>query len=146
MRANCCGSHPPLPGGTHDISAAREHGIAGACTKLDLDVLADRGHQGDGGTVVTPIKRRPGAELPDKHKRSNRAHARLRAPVERLISRIKQRRIFRHTRISPNRLTSAAASIPTLMIYRSLSRRLTVTPAVPARSRRGIRAAGAGLA
>jgi len=108
---------PALPGGVHDVRAAREHGIIEACAQLDLEVLADKGYQGAGGTVITPIKRRPDTELPDKHKKSNRVQASLRAPVERTISRIKQWRIFRHARISPNRLTSAAAAILTLMIY-----------------------------
>jgi hypothetical protein len=108
---------PALPGGTHDLKAAREHGIIEACAQLDLEVLADKGYQGAGGTVVTPIKRRPATQLPDKHKKSNKIHASLRAPVERTISRIKQWRIFRHARISPNRLTSAAAAILTLMVY-----------------------------
>ncbi|MEU5307127.1 transposase family protein [Streptomyces noursei] len=95
----------------------REHGIIEACAQLDLEVLADKGYQGAGGTVITPIKHRPDTELSDKHKKSNRVHAALRAPVERTISRIKQWRIFHHARISPNKLTSAAAAILTLMIY-----------------------------
>ncbi|MER7960220.1 transposase family protein [Streptomyces sp. NPDC096030] len=52
-----------------------------------------------------------------QHKTSNKVHAALRAPVERTISRIKQWQLFRHARISPNRLTSAAAAILTLTIY-----------------------------
>ncbi|MFD5430094.1 hypothetical protein [Streptomyces sp. NPDC127084] len=44
-------------------------------------------------------------------------HAALRAPVERTISRIKQWRILRHARISPNRLSSFSAALLTLMIY-----------------------------
>ncbi|WP_372412302.1 transposase family protein [Streptomyces luteireticuli] len=108
---------PALPGGTHDVKAAREHGIIEACAQLDLEILADKGYRGAGGTVITPVKRRPNTELPGKHKKSNRVHASLRAPVERTISRIKQWRIFRHARISPNKLTSAAAALLTLMIY-----------------------------
>ncbi|WP_331718638.1 transposase family protein (plasmid) [Streptomyces sp. NBC_00289] len=108
---------PALPGGTHDVTAAREHAIVDTCARLDLEILADKGYVGTGGTVITPIKRRPGTELPDKHKTSNKVHAALRAPVERTISRIKQWRIFRHARVSPNRLTSVAAAILTLMIY-----------------------------
>jgi hypothetical protein len=108
---------PALPGGTHDVKAAREHGILENCAALNPEVLADKGYQGAGGTVITPIKRRPDTELTDKHKKSNKVHAALRAPVERTISRIKQWRIFRHARNSPNRLTSAAAAILTLMIY-----------------------------
>ncbi|WP_371666503.1 transposase family protein [Streptomyces sp. NBC_00289] len=108
---------PALPGGTHDVKAAREHGIIDTCAQLDLEVLADKGYAGAGGTVITPIKRRPKTELSDKHKKSNKVHAALRAPIERTISRIKRWRIFRHARTSPNRLTSAAAAILTLMIY-----------------------------
>ncbi|ANZ21621.1 transposase [Streptomyces noursei ATCC 11455] len=108
---------PALPSGTHDVKAAREHGIVDVCEQLSLKILADKGYQGAGGTVITPIKRHRGTELPDKHKKSNTVHAALRAPVERTISRIKQWRIFRHARISPNKLTSVTAAILTLMIY-----------------------------
>ncbi|MEU5307086.1 transposase family protein [Streptomyces noursei] len=108
---------PALPGGAHDVKAAREHDIIKVCEQLDLEVLTDKGYQGAGGTVITPIKRRPGNELPNKHKKSNKVHAALRAPVERTISRIKQWRIFRHARISPNKLMSVAAAILTLTIY-----------------------------
>ena len=108
---------PALPGGSHDLTAARKHDIIDVCTRLEVEVLADKGYQGAGGTVITPIKRRPNIELPRKHKASNKVHAALRAPVERTISRIKQWRIFRHARISPNRLTSVAAAVLTLMVY-----------------------------
>ncbi|GAU71633.1 transposase [Streptomyces sp. NBRC 110611] len=101
------------------MKATREHGIIDICTQLHLEILADQGYQGAGGTVITPIKRCPQTELPYKHKRSNTVHAALRTPVERTTSRIKQRRIFRHARISPNRLTSVATAILTLMIYTS---------------------------
>ncbi|MFD5513821.1 transposase family protein [Streptomyces sp. NPDC127051] len=108
---------PALPGGTHDLTAAREHSIICACTRLDHEALAGKGCQGAGGTVITPVKRRADTELPDKHKKSNKVHAALRSPVERTISRIKQWRILRHARISPNRLSSASAALLTLMIY-----------------------------
>jgi transposase len=108
---------PALPGGTHDVKAAAEHGITETCAGLGLEVLADKGYTGAGGTVITPLKRRPNTELPSKHRKSNKVHAALRAPVERTISRIKQWRILRHARISPNKLTSVAAAILTLMIY-----------------------------
>jgi hypothetical protein len=84
---------------------------------LGLEVLADLGYVGAGGTVITPVKRAAGMELSDKHKASNKVHAQLRAPVERAFSRVKCRRIFRHARISPNRLSVIAAAILTLTIY-----------------------------
>ncbi|MFF3404572.1 hypothetical protein ACFYW6_40255 [Streptomyces sp. NPDC002659] len=38
------------------------------CTQPNLEVLADKGYQGADGTVITPIKPRPKAQLTDKHK------------------------------------------------------------------------------
>ncbi|MCX2185692.1 transposase family protein [Streptomyces sp. SKN60] len=76
---------PALPGGTHDVKAAREHDIISTCAQLDLEVLADKGYQGAGGTVITPIRRKADTEPSNKHKLSNTAHAALRAPVERTI-------------------------------------------------------------
>lgn len=108
---------PALPGATNDVKAARTHRIMETCEDLGLDVLADLGYVGAGGTVITPVKRTAGMELSDKHKASNRVHAQLRAPVERAFSRIKGWRIFRHARISPNRLSVIAAAILTLTIY-----------------------------
>ncbi|GAA3597444.1 transposase family protein [Streptomyces osmaniensis] len=78
-------------------------------THWDSGFFGGKCYTGADGAVITPIRRRPGTELPDKYKKSNKAHAALWAPVERTISRIKQWRIFRHDRISPNRLTTAAA-------------------------------------
>lgn len=108
---------PALPGAVNDVKAARTHRIMEICEELGLDVLADLGYVGAGGTVITPVKRAAGTELSDKHKASNRVHAQLRAPVERAFSRIKNWRIFRHARISPNRLSVIAAAILTLTIY-----------------------------
>lgn len=108
---------PALPGARNDVEAARIHEIISTCEGLDLEVLADKGYVGAGGTVVTPIKRRPNMELSDKHKAANKVHSGLRAPVERVIARIKGWRIFRHARISPNRMSSVAAAVLTLLIY-----------------------------
>ncbi|MFJ2008611.1 transposase family protein, partial [Streptomyces chartreusis] len=44
----------------------------------------------------------------------NRAHARLRSPVERAFARLKSWRIFRRARCSPNRLTSMTKAVLTL--------------------------------
>jgi hypothetical protein len=48
---------PALPGSTHDLTAAREHGIIDALTDKDVMTSADKGYQGAGGTVRTPHKR-----------------------------------------------------------------------------------------
>ncbi|MEU2718526.1 hypothetical protein [Streptomyces sp. NPDC007205] len=45
------------------MTAAREHAIANTCAQLNLKILADNAHVGAGGTAITPIKRRPNAQL-----------------------------------------------------------------------------------
>ncbi|WP_435280082.1 transposase family protein [Streptomyces sp. 1222.5] len=54
-----------------------------------------------GGTFATGRRRRPGRELDSRQKALNKAHARLRYPVERGIARLKTWRIFRKARCSP---------------------------------------------
>jgi hypothetical protein len=48
----------------------------------------------------------------------NKAHARLRYPVERGMARVKTWRIFRKARCSPTWLTTAARAVLTLESYR----------------------------
>ncbi|MBB4892641.1 hypothetical protein FHS39_001652 [Streptomyces olivoverticillatus] len=105
---------PALPGRTVDITAAKTHHIITICERLKIPVLADKAYEGAGGTFCTPFKRHGGRELTTKQKNVNRAHARLRAPVERAFARLKAWRIFRRARISPNRLTSIVCAILTL--------------------------------
>jgi hypothetical protein len=109
---------PALPGWTADITAARTHSIVTVCQRLKIPALADKAYQGIGGTFATPVKRRPSRELTIKQKSVNRAHARLRSPVERAFARLKAWRIFRKARISPNRLTSVVQAILTLEKHR----------------------------
>ncbi|MGA5135455.1 hypothetical protein ACPCTO_37490 [Streptomyces olivoreticuli] len=47
------------------MEAVREHDIIDTCANLDLEVLADKGYQGAGAAMITPIKRRPNTELSD---------------------------------------------------------------------------------
>ena len=49
-----------LPGSTHDLTAARTHGIIDALTRADVMTFADMGYQGARGSVRTPFKRRRG--------------------------------------------------------------------------------------
>ncbi|MFJ8314172.1 MULTISPECIES: transposase family protein [unclassified Streptomyces] len=60
---------------------------------------------------------RPGKELPVAQRALNRAHARLRYPMERGIARLKTWRIFRKARCSPNWLTTATRAVLTLESY-----------------------------
>jgi hypothetical protein len=103
-----------LPGRTHDLTAARAHGVIQACLSCQLLVLADRAYQGAGATVRTPYYRHH--ELPEHYQQYNRDHARLRAPGERAFARLKQRRILRKTRCSTNRIGRTAAAIHAIEI------------------------------
>jgi hypothetical protein len=105
---------PALPGRTVDITAARTHRIVTICERLKIPVPADKAYQGAGGTVCTPFKRHRGRELTTAQKAVNRAHSRLRSPVEQAFARLKIWRIFRRARCSPNHLTPMAQAVLTL--------------------------------
>ncbi|MEV5283263.1 transposase family protein [Streptomyces sp. NPDC052811] len=103
-----------LPGRTHDLTAARVHGIVQACLTREILVLADRAYQGAGATVRTPYKHH--REQPAHYQQFNRDHARLRAPGERTFARLKTWRILQRARCSTNRISRCVAAIHTLMI------------------------------
>ncbi|MFJ9461008.1 transposase family protein [Kitasatospora sp. NPDC101447] len=108
----------PLPGRTHDLTAARHHRIVATCGRLRIPALADLAYTGAGPGVAVPVRRRPKSELTAKEKSLNTAHARLRCPVERGVATVKRWRIFRHARCSPSRLGSASKAILTLETQR----------------------------
>ncbi|CAL9331547.1 IS5 family transposase ISStsp5 [Streptomyces sp. enrichment culture] len=101
-----------------DITAARTHRIVTVCESLRIPALADKAYEGAGGTFRTPFKQHCGRDLTVHQKSIDRAHARLRGPVERAFARLKDRRIFRHARCSPNRLTSIVQAVLTLEQHR----------------------------
>ncbi|MFF4566266.1 transposase family protein [Streptomyces sp. NPDC001435] len=103
-----------LPGRTHDLTAARRHRILATCARLKIPALADLAYTGAGPGVAVPVRRRPKQELTAKERSLNKAHARLRVPVERGVATVKRWRIFRHARCSPSRLVSAAKAVLTL--------------------------------
>ncbi|MBZ4318547.1 transposase family protein [Streptomyces huiliensis] len=105
---------PALPGRTADITVARTHHIVTICEHLKIPALADKAYQGAGGTFATPVKKHRSRDLTVKEKSVNRAHARLRSPVERAFARLKAWRIFRKAHVSPNKLTSIVKAIITL--------------------------------
>ncbi|MCD0483704.1 transposase [Streptacidiphilus sp. ASG 303] len=88
------------------LPARRAPGLTRALREADAeDVLVD-------GTLAESD--RPGQDLTARPRARNRAHARLRCPVERGMATVKNRRMFRHARCGPNRLTSAAKAVLTL--------------------------------
>ncbi len=101
------------PGRTHDLTAARAHGIVQACLTREILVLADRAYQGAGATVRTPYYGH--RELPEKYQQYNRDHARLRAPGERAFARLKSWRLLRRARCSTNRISRTVAAVHTLL-------------------------------
>ncbi|GAA3596810.1 transposase family protein [Streptomyces osmaniensis] len=104
---------PTLPGRTHDLTAARTHGIIRICERQGVPVspTAPSSEPAPGcPPTQTPTPR--GTRPPQRT--INRALSAARAPVERSIARLKSWRIFRRARCSPNRLTSIAAAVLTL--------------------------------
>ncbi|RRR62548.1 transposase family protein, partial [Streptomyces sp. RP5T] len=101
------------PGRTHDLTAARAHGIVQACLTRQILVLADRAYQGAGATFRSPYYHH--REQPEHYQQFNRDHARLRAPGERAFARLKSWRIMRRARSSTRRISRTVQAIHTLM-------------------------------
>jgi hypothetical protein len=101
------------PGRTHDLTAARAHGIVQACLTRQVLVLADRAYQGAGATVRTPYKNI--REQPAHYQQFNREHARLRAPGERAFAQLKSWRLLRRARCSTRRIGTIVQAVHTLL-------------------------------
>ncbi|MFD4578116.1 IS5 family transposase [Streptomyces sp. NPDC058479] len=101
------------PGRTHDLTAARAHGIIQACLTRQILVLADRAYQGAGATVRTPYHRHH--EQPEHYQQFNRDHARLRAPGERAFAQLKTWRLLRQARCSTRRIGTIVQAVHTLL-------------------------------
>ncbi len=84
------------PGRTHDLTAARAHGIIQVRLTRQVLVLADRAYQGAGAAVRTPYYHH--REQPAHYPQFNQDHARLRAPGERAFAQLKSRRLLRRAR------------------------------------------------
>jgi hypothetical protein len=103
---------PALPGATHDLTAARDHGLIDALSSANVMTFADKGYQGAGGSVRTPFKRhkqRP--PLSQRQKEVNRAHARIRALGERAVATLKTWKILTKLRSCPRRATAIVQAI-----------------------------------
>jgi hypothetical protein len=101
------------PGRTHDLTAARAHGIVQACLTRQILVLADRAYQGAGATLRTPYYHH--REQPEHYQQFNRDHARLRAPGERAFAQLKSWRILRRARCSTRRISTIVQAVHTLL-------------------------------
>jgi hypothetical protein len=105
------------PGRTHDLTAARAHGIIQACLARPLLIPGRRSHR--------PHPRYGHRELPEHHQQYNRAHAHLRASGERAFAQLKSWRLLRRARCSTNRLGRIVRAVHTLLICKNSGGSLT---------------------
>lgn len=114
---------PTLPGARHDMGAAREHGIIDALNTAGVPTMADSAYQGGGPVIRVPQRRRrvdpdTGCYRPlsNNQKEVNTAHARVRGPGERANATLKNWRVLRKIRSSPNRAATLVQAVQTLIL------------------------------
>ncbi|MFB8121916.1 transposase family protein [Streptomyces bacillaris] len=99
---------PALPGSTHDLTAARQHGIIEALAEAGLRCWADKAYQGAGGTVRVPFR---GRRLKRWKRRHNTTHAKIRCLGEQAMATLKGWRLLRKLRRSTNRITDPVKAV-----------------------------------
>lgn len=99
---------PALPGSTHDLTAARQHGILEALTEAGLRCWADKAYQGAGGPVRVPFR---GRRLKGWKRRHNTTHAKIRCLGEQAMATLKGWRLLRKLRCSTNRITDIVKAV-----------------------------------
>ncbi|MFE6101453.1 transposase family protein [Streptomyces laurentii] len=99
---------PALPGSTHDLTAARTHGIVEALTDADLKCWADKAYQGAGGSIRVPFR---GRRLKRWQRRHNSTHAKIRCLGEQAMATLKGWRLLRKLRGSTNRITAIVQAV-----------------------------------
>ncbi|MBV7672480.1 transposase family protein [Streptomyces halstedii] len=97
-----------LPGSTHDLTAARHHGIIAALTGAGLRCWADKAYQGAGGPVRVPFR---GRHLKRWKHRHNTTHAKIRCLGEQAMATLKNWRLLRKLRCSTNRITDVVKAV-----------------------------------
>ncbi len=104
---------PALPGATHDLTAARHHGIVKVLIEYGVAVYADAAYRGAGPVVAVPFRRRP-RKLSRNQELVNRNHARNRAPDERAMATPRTWKLLTKPRCCPRRTTVIIAAIRVL--------------------------------
>ncbi|MFF3495301.1 transposase family protein [Streptomyces sp. NPDC002795] len=99
---------PALPGATHDLAAAREHGIIDALADAGLRCRADKAYQGAARNVRVPFK---GRRLKRGRRRHNTTHAKIRCLGEQAMPTLKSWRLLRKLRCSTNRITAIVEAV-----------------------------------
>ena len=111
---------PVLPGGVHDLTAAREHALAILRPFLkDLPVLADSGYEGAGCGVHVPAKRPAGGSELDLNTRTRNALlCSLRCLGERGFALMSQRwRTVQRVMLSPGKIGDIAQAALVLVQF-----------------------------
>jgi hypothetical protein len=99
---------PALPGSTHDLTAARTHGIVEALTEAGRKCWADKAYQGAGGSIRVPVR---GRRLKRWQRRHNSTHAKIRCLGEQAMATLKGWRLLRKLRCSTNRITAIVQAV-----------------------------------
>lgn len=97
-----------LPGSTHDLTAARTHGIVDALAEAGLKCWADKVYQGAGRPVRVPFR---GRRLKRWQWRHNSTHAKIRCLGEQAMATLKGWRLLRKLRCSTNRITNFVKAV-----------------------------------
>lgn len=88
---------PAVPGATHDLTAARSHGIIDVLATAGLKCWADRAYQGAGRHIRVPFR---GRRLKRWKRRHNSSHAKIRCVGEQAMAVLKGWRLLRKLRCS----------------------------------------------
>ncbi|MBT2398744.1 transposase family protein [Streptomyces sp. ISL-100] len=104
---------PALHGSTHDLTAARSHGIIHALAVAGLKCWADKAYQGAGRHVRVPFR---GRRLKRWKRRHNSSHAKIRCLVEQAMAILKGWRLLRKLRCSTNRITDIVKAVLVLQL------------------------------
>ena len=99
---------PALPGSSHDLTAARQHGIIEALADAGLTCWADKAYQGVGGPVRAPFR---GRRLKRWKRRHNITYAKIRCLGERFMATLKGWRLLRRLRRGTNRITNLVKAV-----------------------------------
>ncbi|MGW7141900.1 transposase family protein [Streptomyces xanthophaeus] len=99
---------PALPGATHDLTAARSHGIVDMLAAAGLKYWADKAYQGTGRHIRVPFR---GCQLKRWKRRHNSSHAKIRCVGEQAMAVLKGWRLLRKLRFSTNRITDILKAV-----------------------------------
>jgi hypothetical protein len=102
---------PALPGSTHDLTAARQHGIIDALAEDDVKCWADKAYQSAGRLVRVPFR---GRRLKRWKRRHNSGQAKIRCLGEQAMAVLKGWCLLRKLICSTDRITDIVKAVVVL--------------------------------